>query len=213
MLCGAISAWRYDPSSVSILDDLVPVAAELQRNDEAARYVVLEPNPGPSDLPLLMRLAAFLSERRDWTRSARLYEKIVEIQGHETPDFTTILIQMELGRLYFLVDKPDEAARAFARVRDALATPDKFGLNKQLQDLILEQPDRTYELFGESFLQAKRFDEALAMFRQVDTIKRQPGLLGYQTVHRTRTRPPRGRPEGPDTLPGGESRGRGCRTL
>lgn len=175
-------AWRYDPASVSILSDLVPVAAELKRNDEAARYAALETEAEPSDLPLLMRLAAFLSERRDWTRSARLYERIAELQASGTPDFTTVLIQMELGRLYFLVDKPREAAQAFARVRDALANPDKFGLTKQFQDLILEQPDRTYELFAESFLQAKRFDEALAMFRKAEDIKRKPGLWGYQVA-------------------------------
>jgi predicted Zn-dependent protease len=126
-----------------------------------------------------MRLAATLGEQRDWRLAARLYELVAAGLAQETPDFTSVLIQMELGRLYFLLEKPREAAQAFAQVRDALADPAKSGLTKQFQDLLLEQPERTYELFGESFLQAKRHDEALAMFRKASSIKPQPEMLGY----------------------------------
>lgn len=172
-------AWRYDPDSVQPLADIVPVAMELNRNEEAARYAAQASKPDPGDLPRLMRLAASLGEQRDWRLAARLYELVAAGLAQETPDFTTVLIQMELGRLYFLLEKPREAALAFAQVRDALADPAKSGLTKQFQDLLLEQPERTYELFGESFLQAKRHDEALAMFRKASSIKPQPEMLGY----------------------------------
>ncbi|MFM7070496.1 MAG: tetratricopeptide repeat protein [Planctomycetota bacterium] len=172
-------AWRYDPDSVQPLADIVPVAMELTRNEEAARYAAQASKPEPGDLPRLMRLAATLGEQRDWRLAARLYELVAAGLAQETPDFTTVLIQMELGRLYFLLEKPREAALAFAQVRDALADPAKSGLTKQFQDLLLEQPERTYELFGESFLQAKRHDEALAMFRKASSIKPQPEMLGY----------------------------------
>lgn len=172
-------AWRYDPDSVQPLADIVPLAMGLERSEEAARYAVLAAKAEPSDLPRLMRLAAAMGEQRDWALAARLYEQVATGLAQETPDFTSVLIQMELGRLYFLLEKPREAAKAFAQVRDALADPEKSGLTKQFQDLLLEQPERTYELFGESFLQAKRHDEALAMFRKAASIKSQPEMLGY----------------------------------
>ncbi|MFO0867694.1 MAG: tetratricopeptide repeat protein [Pirellulales bacterium] len=175
-------AWHYDPTSVSPLRDIVTLAAQLRRNEEAVRYAVLVERPQTGDLPLLLRLAAFASERRDWSSAARLYEKIAALLAAAPPEFTTVMVQLELGRLHFLLDHSAEAARAFAQVRDALADPDRFGLSEQLRELLLEQPDRTYLLFGESFLQARRFDEALAMYRRADQLKPRPALLAYQTA-------------------------------
>lgn len=172
-------AWRYDPQTVRPLADIVPLAMELGRSEEAARYASQSAFVEPGDLPRLMRLAATMGEQRDWRLAAQLYEQVAAGLARETPDFTSVLIQMELGRLYFLLEKTREAAQAFAQVRDALADPAKAGLTKQFQDLLLEQPERTYELFGESFLQAKRHDEALAMFRKAASIKSQPEMLGY----------------------------------
>jgi tetratricopeptide (TPR) repeat protein len=172
-------AWRYDPDSVQPLADIVPIAMELSRDDEAARYAVLPAKVEPGDLPRLMRLAASMGEQREWSLAARLYERVASGLAQEEPDFTTTLIQMELGRLYFLLERPREAAKSFAVVRDALADPAKAGLTKQFQDLLLEQPERTFDLFGECFLQAKRHDEALAMFRKAASIKGPTAMLGY----------------------------------
>ena len=59
-------AWHWDPRQGSLLAQIVELAFQLRRNDEAARYALLA---GETDLPqplLLRRLATHLTERRDW---------------------------------------------------------------------------------------------------------------------------------------------------
>ncbi|MFO0817798.1 MAG: tetratricopeptide repeat protein [Pirellulales bacterium] len=172
-------AWRYDRASLSALEEIVPLAAELQRHHEAARYAALEEKATIADLALLMRMAAFLSEERDWANAARVYQKIVQIRQEAAPDFTSAMVRLELGRLLFLLDRPLEAAREFGAAREAIDQPEKFGLSQQLRDLLLEDPERTYELFAETFLQAKRFDEALDMYARVNKLRPNPPLHAF----------------------------------
>jgi tetratricopeptide (TPR) repeat protein len=183
-------AWRYEASAISALDEIVPLAAELKRHHEAARYTAIEEKATVADLALLMRMAAFLSEERDWANAARVYERIVQVRRDAPPDFTSVMVRLELGRLLFLLDRPADAAREFAAAREAIDQPEKFGLSQQLRDLLLEDPERTYELFAETFLQAKRFDEALEMYARVDKLRPNKPLHSF---HRARVEAEQGR--------------------
>ncbi|MFO0906627.1 MAG: tetratricopeptide repeat protein [Pirellulales bacterium] len=172
-------AWRYDSSLVSVHDEIVSLALRLRRPEEAARYAVLAQDLDLGATVVLLRLAAIHGEQRDWPQAARLYERIVELQKEVEPDFSTVMIQMELGRIYFLLDRSADAAQAFAKVREALDNPDKHGLNEQYVKLLLEKPEATYTLFGEAFFSAKRWDEAQAMFQRADQLRPDPRRAAF----------------------------------
>lgn len=172
-------AWRYDARLVSPLSDIVPLAAQLKQPEVMTRYAVLGAEQDPSDPGLLMRIAGLLAEQRDWRRALRLYELVQKALPEDARDFTYVMLQMERGRLYYLTEDYARAADAFAIVRDALAKPDQFGLTEPLQKLLLNKPELTYQLFAESFFEAERWDEALAMSRKVEQLRPNPGLTSY----------------------------------
>ncbi len=173
-------AWRYDPQAVPILSDIIAVAIQLNRAEQAARYAVIAAEKESDDAELLMRLAVYLTQQSDWPRALKLYERARTLRKDEAKDASSVLINIEMGRLYFLTGDYQKSAESFALVRDALDNPDRYGLNESLQKTLLDQADRTYTLFGESFLLAERLDDAAAMFKKADEVKSNKGLLALQ---------------------------------
>ncbi|HND52218.1 MAG TPA: hypothetical protein PLV92_07470, partial [Pirellulaceae bacterium] len=131
---------------------------------------------------MLMRLSSVAAEQRQWGRAARLYERIVEKlrEDKEANPFSLTMAQLEIGRLNFIERNYKRSADAFAAARDVLATPEKFDLNDGMVKLLVDKPEQTYGLMAESFFEAERYDEALAMFRKVDQAQKKPGLLAFQ---------------------------------
>lgn len=184
-------AWRYDPQPATILSDIIPLALELRRGGEAARYAVLV-DAAPEDPVLLRRLALQLTEQRQWQHAVKLYEQSLaaepEVKG--VSDLSSAVLQQEMGRLYFLSDQYDKAASAFAKVRDAIASTPPL-LDEQAQGIVLgSDPADTYSLWAESFLAAKRFDEALSLFERSHAIKANAGRLA---MHKARVEAARDR--------------------
>jgi tetratricopeptide (TPR) repeat protein len=173
-------AWRYDPQAVPILSDIVAVAIQLNRAEEAARYAVIAAEKESDDAELLMRLAVYLTQQSDWPRALKLYERARTLRKDAAKDASSVLISIEMGRLYFLTGDYQKSAESFAIVRDALDNPDRYGLNDALKKTLLDQADRTYSLFGESFLLAERLDDAAAMFKKADELKPNKGSLALQ---------------------------------
>ncbi|MCH7726895.1 MAG: tetratricopeptide repeat protein [Planctomycetes bacterium] len=171
-------AWRYDPEAVLILREIVPLAFNLKRNDEAARYAILAAEKDPRDPILLRRLAIHLTQQQDFGRAVHLYEKSLNLQKDR--DRTTYLLRMEMGRLYFLTGEFAKCATSFAKVRDALADPEKYGLDESLQKSLIAQAEQTYALMAEGFLQAKRYMEAIEMFEKANDAKPNKGKLAMQ---------------------------------
>ncbi|MCE9525538.1 MAG: tetratricopeptide repeat protein [Planctomycetales bacterium] len=163
-------AWRWDPRGASPLQEIVPLAFELKRQDEAARYAVIAASKTKLDPILLRRLAIVLTEDREWTRAAALYEGALAQQaggGEKIEDLGGALICFELGRLYFLAGDFQKSSASFARVRDLLLDP-TVPLGAQATKTVLGKPEETWQLVAESFLAAGRHDEAAALFVKAD---------------------------------------------
>jgi len=178
-------AWRYHPEAVSILPEIVFLAHRLRRRDETARYALLAAERTEIDYPLLLRLAGWLNDQKDWDGAIRLYEKALRAreataQDEEDLDVGFVLLHFELGRLYFLTKDFAKSADFFVRVREALKNPERLSQNESLQKMVLGQADRTYQLLAESFLQAGRHDEAAAMFKKANEAQKKDGLLAFQ---------------------------------
>ena len=176
-------AWRYDPTQTSILSDIVPLAFQLQRGEEAARYAVIAAELDPKDAILLRRLAAYLAQQRQWERALKLYELALTAGSRRStkgavPDAADASLHLELGRLCFLTDRFEKSAEHFSKVRDALADA-ASSIGEDEKQKLLGRPESTYALWAESFLRAKRYDEAAAMFRNANEADPQPAKLAF----------------------------------
>lgn len=176
-------AWRYDQAANSLLPEIVFLAYQLQRREEAARYAVLAAERTDLDPSLLRQLALQLSRQREWARAVRLYEKAWNRQqplDGKQPDAATVLLEVELGRIYFLTENFAKSAEFFARVREALKQPELFAGLPAVREAVLGEAEGTYLMLAEGFFQAGRYGEAAEMFRQAHAAKANPELLGYQ---------------------------------
>ena len=173
-------AYRYDPGAVSILAEVVPLAFQLQRNAEAARYAVISAEKNPTDPAFLGQLAALLTSEGDWTRALKLYEKAVPLQDRAKPNESMVRTRLKMGQLYVLTEQYAKAADAFSFFRDALANPERFSLTVASQKKLLGNAGRTYALLGDAFLEAGRLDEAANMYRKANDVKANEGLLAFR---------------------------------
>jgi tetratricopeptide (TPR) repeat protein len=182
-------AWRYNPEADWILPQIVFLAHRLGRPDEAAAYALIAAERTEVSSPSLLRqLALQLSAQHQWTRALALFEKSLRGPQEVAPedgqtDLATLVVHLELGRLYFLTGDFVKSAEHFVPVRDALQNPERLAENPSLEKALLGQPERSYRMLGESFLQAGRFDDAEAMFRKACEglqDEQQRGLLDFQ---------------------------------
>jgi tetratricopeptide (TPR) repeat protein len=178
-------AWRYHPDAAALLPEIVFLAHNLRWREEAARYALLAAERSDLDPLLLRQLALQLDERAQWRRALRLYEKAWQARqagapGQPTTAAGDVLLQMEMGRLYFLTEQHSQAAAMFSRVREALEHPERISQNESLQKLVLGRPDRTYRILAEGFLQAGRCDDAAAMFQKAHETAKDAPQLAFQ---------------------------------
>jgi tetratricopeptide (TPR) repeat protein len=155
-------AYRYDPQHRG-LKEIVSLAAEMGRLDEAARYAA-EGGANVKDVILLRRLATEATSRRDWAIAAKLYEaSLVPAGSEEAKSALQVLMRAELGRLYFLTDQFAKSAAMFGEVRQALAQPDAYNLGESLVKTIVGDDRETYSLMAQAALEAQLFDEAVQL--------------------------------------------------
>src|SRR5207253_11187613 len=60
----------------------------------------------------------------------------------------------------------EKSAQSFAAVRVALAKPADYGLDESIQKVIVGDRRQTYSLMARAALEARQYDEALALFRE-----------------------------------------------
>ena len=173
--------FRFDPSALAALREIVPLAFNLDRQEEGVRYALILAERDPSDPAMLRRLAIYLTEDGDLQRALSLYEKVVALheRAPQKPSANAVLTWMEMGRLYFVAKKFDKAARYFGKVSEALENPKEYQLSPTIVKALINKGELTYQLFGESFLEDGRPDEALAAFEKVHQAKADEALYLY----------------------------------
>ncbi|MEX0978988.1 MAG: tetratricopeptide repeat protein [Pirellulales bacterium] len=166
-------AFRFDTDALAALREIVPLAFNLDRQEEGVRYALILAERDPTDATMLRRLAIYLTESGDIQRALSLYEKAVALQERsgDKPSADTVAIWLEMARLYFVAKKFDLAARYFGKVNEALENPKQYQLTPTLEKALVNKGELTYQLFGETFLQAGRPAEALAAFEKSQAIK------------------------------------------
>ena len=185
-------ACRYDPAATPAANAIVLLAMHLKQFAVAARYMDRGIDVAEVGPPVLRRLAVYLTDVGDFTRAASIYEKVLAARGHDHEDMASVLLHMELGRLYHLTNKYSQAADQFAHVVDALDHPDRVPLDDEIKKALLGEPELTYQLFGEAFLLSGRLPAATAAFEKSFSLAANAALLDY---NRARVEARSGKPE------------------
>lgn len=173
-------ALRYDPRAAAIARQIVLLAYRLGRHAEAVRYAMELVELDKPDPLLLNQLAAYLTEQGEWDRASRLYEDALGSGKGEERSVPTVLLRMQMGRLYHLVEKHDQAADCFAAVLDALKASESAGIDEEVKKVLLGDASATYGLIGETFLQAGRPAEAATAFESAHQAEPNKGVFSYR---------------------------------
>ncbi|NLX96832.1 MAG: tetratricopeptide repeat protein [Rhodopirellula sp.] len=171
-------ALRFDPEAATVARQVVLLAYRMGRHAEAVRYALQLIDLEESDPLLLNQLAIYLTDQGQWQRAIKLYESAVGAGG-KNPSTADVLLRMQMGRLYHLVEEYEKAAESFAIVLEALGRGDSAALDEPLKKVLLGDAGATYNLVGETFLLAGRLEEASAAFQQAHRADPNKGLLNY----------------------------------
>ena len=174
-------AWRLDEEAHVLLKQIVPLALHLGRVEEATRYALLLTKSDLEDPFLAERLAMLMADQLEYDRSLQLYQHVLQLRVNEPETRDPIGLHFEMGRLYFLTDKHEQAAQSFHVVLDALEDPARHKLSDEVRDAILSDPALAWNLFAESFLEAGDYEGARKMFRRTGEAKEtDDGWLEFQ---------------------------------
>lgn len=156
-------ALRYNPESLTILRQIVPLAFSLDRQAEAIRYALKVVELDPTDR-LLPRLGALLIERGDLAGALELFESAIEAGGIEKGTAAYVATLAQMGDLYFMTENYEQAAECFAEVENALDNPEKYDLTRRTRKVLLGDPGKAYERYGLAYLKAGKLKQAEAAF-------------------------------------------------
>ena len=171
---------RYDPNAASAHRSAIALALRLKRYDDAARYAVkinAADLIGPADL---RRIGRHLVQTGKWPEALKMYQLALQAIGTDRQTPGTVLLRMEIGRLYFINSQYDEAADKFARVVAAIDSPENYGLDAATVKVLAGKNGGNYQIFGSAFLQAKRLDAALRAFEKSHQLTANKGLIAYR---------------------------------
>jgi tetratricopeptide (TPR) repeat protein len=177
---GALDAYQKaierDPMAVAVYRVLIPLAIELRRNDDAAKWAAKAVELIPGDQQLLMQAAALLINRDDLPGAIRVLEKAAKSPGIDPHSAQYVNIMRDLAVLNMAVERPNVAAAAagFEVVFDALVNPDKYKLDFRTRAQLQSNEATSYERMGKVFLDAKKTDLALAAFKKAADSKKGP---------------------------------------
>ncbi|MFP6754002.1 MAG: tetratricopeptide repeat protein, partial [Pirellulaceae bacterium] len=105
-------AWQYDPTFASIPAEIVKLALELKREDEAVRFAALAPGFPPSQISSFPRIASLLTSNGEFSAAGRLYRQMIALRQDALTGSAMLAIHLELGRLELLAGNPENSATA-----------------------------------------------------------------------------------------------------
>ena len=160
-------ALRCDPQSAAAAQGACVTATRLKRYAEAARYALPAVKLGGLDREVLLLAVIDLAEQNEPAPALAFYQQAAAA-GRPKPKGAEVLLWMDAGQIYFIEEKPKEAAECFAAVLRALDQPGESGLDDEMKKDILGEPGLTYQMMGECFLAAGRLDEARTAFQKAE---------------------------------------------
>ncbi len=162
-------ARKLDPDSPPILRRLSRINLILRRGDQAVAVAkkLIEVDPNDSST-LALLVSHYLETKNDPVAAEALLRRVASSPKLNKGSAGFYLVLRDLGDINAdLLNKPDEAADAYARLMNALDDRAANNLSPEDQARILEGDEASaYAKFGDTFLKAKRTDYAILAFRK-----------------------------------------------
>ena len=179
---GALNAYRKaverDPTATVVYRELIPLAIELRRIDEAVKWVTRAVELNPGDVQLLNLATRLHISREDVGGAIRVLEMASKAPAIDRHSAQYVNIMRDLAILYMAAERKAEAVTSFEVVFDALTDPDKYKLDFQTRATLQNNTATSYERLGQIFLEAKKTDLALAAFKKAAESKKGPAAAG-----------------------------------
>lgn len=169
---------RRDPTSGAILEGIVAATMRLRREAELTRYARKAVDVVCNDVLLLSRLGLRLTEQEDWEAAAAVYEKVLAVRGKERETATDVLLRLELGKLYHMLDRHVQGSDSFLRAMKGLENPRDYGIDEKFRKEMLSDPEALYNVIGDCHLAADRPAEARSAYEKSHALVPDKPLLG-----------------------------------
>ena len=154
-----------DPEAIPVLRRLSRINFALGREVEAINYCqrVIAADPGDIET-----VALLVDHYKDDAPAAETFLKnALKNPKLDKASTGTLYIEFELGNLYEGTNRFDQAARAFAKIMDALDEKSNARLSpSELRRFLGPDEGQAYLRFGRVFQQAKKYDLAIRAFRR-----------------------------------------------
>jgi tetratricopeptide (TPR) repeat protein len=162
-------AQKLDPTSTAILRRLSRTNLALGKTDEAIAVAkkIVEIEPGDT-VTLELLINHYLERKGDPVAVEAILKKLAANPKLEKASPGYDVIQRTLGDLYAdLLNKPELAADAYSRLMEALDEKAANGLSMRDKLRVLDGDEASaYLRFGQVFLTAKRYSQAVHAFRR-----------------------------------------------
>jgi tetratricopeptide (TPR) repeat protein len=172
-------AFRLDPTAEPVLREIVPLAFNLGREEEAVRYATKLAVLDASDPMLLRRLGIVLTEQREFKQALALYEKVRKLEAGQPKSAAQVMLRLEMGRLYLLTEQYNKAAELFDFVSKALDAPEEYGLTPVVLKSLVGDKGELHELMAAGFLETGNVDEAAKSFARLEKFSSNKAVTAY----------------------------------
>jgi tetratricopeptide (TPR) repeat protein len=172
-------AFRLDPTAEPVLREIIPLAFNLGREEEAVRYATKLAELDASDSNLLRRLGIVLTEQRQFKVAIALYEKVRKLDAGQPNSASQVMLHLELGRLYLLTEQYEKASELFVFVSKALDAPDEYGLKPVVLKSLVGDKGELHELMAAGFLETGNVDEAAKSFARLEKVNPNQAVAAY----------------------------------
>jgi len=148
----------------AILREILLLTNRLRLKNEFVRYAEFAGGNGLVDQKLILNAALALTDERKYESAISFYQRWLDV-GVMPPTnlYLRLLIQIEVGRLRYLTNQIELAARDFDQVLNQLdlVSPDQ-------RQQLLRNSSTTYRMMGRAFLGRGSIERAEQLFRRAN---------------------------------------------
>ncbi|MEE2641223.1 MAG: hypothetical protein VX768_11400, partial [Planctomycetota bacterium] len=139
------------PSSV-VFEQILQISEALQLTHEFLLYAEAGMDEPLADARIALRSAVALTDRKKYLAAATYYRKWLDLKKESTVNYLKVLIEIEMGRLWYLSGNYSQAESAFLLALEHL---DSNRLPEKQKQQLLRNSEVTYRLMASTFLKTE----------------------------------------------------------
>lgn len=173
-------AVQLNEKGAAIYRQLVPLAFELDKPEQAIEYAIKAIDLDPTNFEVLHQLGIQLASQRRVAEAIKYLEQATESPGLPKNSRTYVMISRDLGILYAATNQVDKAADRYTILFEAVQNAQDYHLDPRTRAALLADPRTNYEKIGQILIEAKRVEPAAKAFElAAKTGRTSAGNLNY----------------------------------